>query len=80
MLYGIYSGKPVHSFSISGYRFYVIRGAKFLAALRGDAVYVWAPKGISYRQAAVEADRARREGKFVSSVHHRNREGAGNDF
>lgn len=65
MLDGKYEGNPLHRFCINGYCYYVIRGPKLIAALHGKTVVVRAPNGLSYHQAAIEADRARREGKFI---------------
>lgn len=65
MLNGKYEGTPLHRFYINGYCYYVIRGPKLIAALRGKMVVVRAPNGLSYHQAAIEVDRARREGKFI---------------
>lgn len=44
MVEGIYNGKTVHSFFISNHYFYVIRGSKFIAAMRGNTVCVLAQK------------------------------------
>lgn len=65
MLDGTYQGKPLHRFCINGHCYYVIRGPKFIAALHGKTVVVLAPNGLSYYQAAIEVDRARRERKFI---------------
>lgn len=65
MIDGKYEGKPLHRFCINGYCYYVIRGPKLIAALHGKTVVVRAPNDLSYHQAAIEADRARREGKFI---------------
>lgn len=80
MLDGIYGKTPVHSFLISGLRFYVIRGTKFIAALHGNVVCVFAPKGLSYHQAAAEANRAIKEGKAIPNNHLSHKKGELNDF
>ena len=67
ILDGKYKGKSIHRFSIDEHSYFVILGVKFMAAQQGTVVYVIAPSGISYKQAAIEADRARKEGKFTSS-------------
>lgn len=80
MVEGIYNGKTVHSFFISNHYFYVIRGSMFIAAMRGNTVCVLAPKGMSYHQAAIEANRARKEGKFIPDRHLSTKAGEPNDF
>ena len=66
MLIGIAKGRTVHSFTINGVEYHVLRGRVFVAAWnkRTDIVSVLAPAGMSYHQAALEAAAGMERGEY----------------
>lgn len=66
MLIGIVKGRTVHSFTINGLEYHVLRGRIFAAAWnrRTGMVGVLAPAGMSYHQAALEAAAGMERGEY----------------
>ena len=67
MLIGTYKGKTVHCYSIGEKDYCVRRGRVFVAVWnkRTNIVFVLAPVGMSYHQAALEAAAGMERGEYI---------------
>lgn len=64
MIYGRYNGQTVHIFIMGRHRIYVVRSKSLLAGKCGESLFVTTTPGVSYRQAAAEAESAWKQKKF----------------
>ena len=67
MLNGTYEGRPVHAFRIDGKVYCVLRDCFFGAIWnkQNDIITVFAPAGMSYHQAALEAAAGMERGAYI---------------